>query len=154
MRTFKIYSPVVVQLPSPIWLWTHGLRHVRLFYPPLSPGVFSNSCPLSWWFHSTISSSVTCFSSCPQSFPASRYFPMSQFFTTRGQSIVASASASVLPMNMQGWFPWEWTSLISLQSKGLSRVFSNATVWKHQFFSAQPSLWSNSDIHTQLLEKP
>ena len=88
------------------------------------------------------------FSFCPQSFPASRSFPMSQFFATHGQSIVASASASVLPMNMQGWFPLGWTSLISLQSKGLSRVFSNATVWKHQFFSAQPSLWSNSHIHT------
>ena len=132
----------------------HGLQHIRLPCPSLSPGVCSNSCPLSQWCHPTISSSVACFSSCLQSFPASGSFPMSQLFTSGGQSIGVSASASVLPMNIQGWFPIELTGLISLQSKGLSRVFSNTTVQKHQFFSAQPSLWSNSHICTWLLEKP
>ena len=119
-----------------------------------SPGACSNSCPLSWWCHPTISSSVVPFSPCLQSFPASESFPMSQFFASGGQSIGASASASVLPMTIQGWFPLGLTGLISLLSKGLSRVFSNTTVRKHQFFSAQPSLWSNSHIHIWLLEKP
>ena len=96
--------------------------------------------PLSWWCHPIISSSVVPFSSCPQSFPASGSFPMSQFFTSGGQRIGVSASASVLPMNIQDWFPLGWTGLIFLQSKGLSRVFSNSTVQKHQFFSSQPSL--------------
>ena len=94
------------------------------------------------------------FSSCPQSFPASGSFQMSQFFPSGGQSIRVSASASVLPMNIQDWFPLGWTGWISLQSKGLSRVFSNTTFQKHQFFSTQLSLWSNSHIHTWLLEKP
>ena len=94
------------------------------------------------------------FSSCLQSFPASGSFPLSQLFASGGQSIGVSASVSVLPMNIQGWFPLGWTGLIFLQSKGLSRVFPNTTVWKHQFFSAQPSLWSSSHIHTWLLEKP
>ena len=106
-----------------------------------------------WWCHPTISSSVIPFS-CLQSFSASGSFPVSQFFASGGQSIGASASASVPPVNIQDWFPLELTGLISLQSKGLSRVFSNTTVQKHQFFSAQPSLWSNSHIHTGLLEKP
>ena len=114
----------------------------------------SNSCPLSRWCHPAISSSVVPFSSCLQSFPASGSFPMSQFFTSAGQSIGASASASVLPMNIQDWSPLEWTGWISLLSKGLSTVFSNTTGQKHQFFSAQPSLWSNSHIHTRQLEKP
>ena len=105
------------------------------------------------WCHPTISSSVVPFFSCLQSFPASRSFPMRQFFASGGQSIGASASASVFPMNIQGWFPLRLTSLI-LQSKGLSRVFSSSTVWKHQFFRTQPSLWSSSHIHTWLLEKP
>ena len=117
----------------------------------LPDGVCSNSCPLSWWCNLTISSSVTPFS-CPQSFPASGSFPVSWLFASGGQSI--DASASVLPMNIQGWFPLGLTSLISLLSKGLSRVFSNTTVWKHQFFSAHPSLWSSSDISTWLLENP
>ena len=111
------------------------------------PGACSNSCPLSWWYHPTISSSVVPFSFCPQSFPASGSFPMSKFFAPCGQSIGASASASVLPMNIQDWFPLGWNGWISLQSKGLSRIFSNTTVQKHQFFSAQFSLWSNSHIH-------
>ena len=116
--------------------------------------VCSNSWPLSGWCHSTISSSVIPFSSCPQSFPALGSFPMSQLFTWGGQSIRASASASVLLMNIQDWFPLGWTGWISLQSKGLSRVFCNTTVQKHQLFGAQPSLWFNSHIHTWLLEKP
>ena len=122
----------------------HGLQHTRPSCPSSSLGACSNSCPLNRWCHPTISSSVIPFSSCPQSFPASGSFPMSQFFSSGGQSIGASASATVLPMNIQDWFPLGWTGLIFLQSKGLSRVFSSAIVWKHQFFSAQPSLWSNS----------
>ena len=114
----------------------------------------SNSCPSSQWCHSTISSSVVPFSSCPQSSPASGSFPMSQLFAWGGQSIGVSASTSVLPMNTQDWFPLGWPGWISLQSKGLSRVFSNTTVQKHQFFSAQLSSQSNSHIHTWLLEKP
>ena len=109
----------------------------------------------SWWCHPTISSSVFYFSSCLQSFPASVSFPMSQFFTSGGQSIRVSASVtSVLPMTIQDWFPLGLTGLISLQSKGFSRVFSNTTVQKHQFFGTQLSLWSNSHIHTWLLETP
>ena len=110
-------------------LWPHGLQHARLPCPSLPPGVCSNSCPLSQWRHPTISSSVTPFSSCLQFFPASRPFPMNQLFTSGSQSIGASASASVLPMNIQGWFPLGWTGLISLKSKGLSRVFSSTTVY-------------------------
>ena len=117
-------------------LWPHGLQHARLPCPSLSPRVCSNSCPLSRWRHPIISSSVLPFSSCPQSFPASRFFPMSQLFVLVGRSIRASASASVLPVNIWGWFPLGLTGLISLQSKGLSRVFSNTTVQKHQFFTA------------------
>ena len=107
----------------------------------------SNSCPSSWWYHPTISSSVIPFSSHLQSFPASGSFPMSQFFTSGGQNTGVSASAPVLPMNIQGWFPLGLTGWISLQSKGLSRVFSNTTVQKHQFFGTQLSLQSNSHIH-------
>ena len=116
------------------FLRTHGLQQPRL--PCSSPtlGACSKSCPSSWWCHPTISSSVVPFSSCLQSCPASGSFPMSQFFTSRGQSIGVSASASVLPMNIQVWFPLGWTGWISLQSKGFSRVFSNTTVQKHQFF--------------------
>ena len=121
-----------------------GMQHARLPCPSLSPRDFSNLHPLSWWCHPTISSSVTHFSSCP--FPTSGSFPMSQLFTSGGQSIEDSASASVIPVNIQGWFPLELTGLISLQSEGLSRVFSNTIIWKHQFFCAQPSLWSNSHM--------
>ena len=124
--------------------WPRGLQHTRLLCPPLSPGVHSNSCPMSQWCYPTISSSVVPFSSCLQSFPSSETFPMSRLFIAGGQSIGVSTSASVLPMNIQDWFPLGLTGLISLQSKGLSKVFSNATVQKHQFFCTQPSLWSNS----------
>ena len=132
----------------------YRLQHTRPPGPSTTPRVYSNSCPLSWWCHPTISSSVLRFSSCLQSFPASGSFDMSQFFTSGGQSIGISASASILPMNIQNWFPLGWTDLISLQPKGLSRVFSNTTVQKHQFFSVQLSLWSNSHIHTWQLKKP
>ena len=121
----------------------HELKHARLPCPSLSPWVRSNSCPLSWEFHPIISSSVAPSSSCSQSFLASGSFPVSQLFTSGGQSIGALASASVLPMNIQGWFPLGLTGLISLLSEELSKVFSSTTVWKHQFFGAQPSLWSN-----------
>ena len=133
-------------------LWPHGLQHVRLPCPSPTPGAFSNSCPCSWWCHPTISSSVIPFSSHLQSFPASGSFPVSQFFGSGGQSI--GVLASVLPMNIQDGFPLGWTGWISLQSKGLSRVFSNTTVQKHHFFSTQLSSQSNSHIHTWLLEKP
>ena len=126
----------------------HGLQHARLPCPSPSPGVSSDSFLLSRWCRPTISSSVTSFSSCPHSFPASGSFQMSQPFTSGGQSTGVSAWASVLPMNIQDWFPLGLTGCISLQSKGLSRVFSNTTVQKHQFFE------SNSLIHTWLLEKP
>ena len=135
-------------------LWAHRLKHARLPCPSLSPRACSNSCPLSWWCHPTISSFVVSFSFCLQSLPASGSFQMSQFFASGGQRIGVSASASVLPMNIQDWFPLGWTGLIFLQSKGLSRVFSNTTVQKHQFFGAQSFLWSNSHIHIWLLEKP
>ena len=115
-------------------LWPHGLQHARPPCPSPTPGVYSNSCPLSWWCHPTISSSVIYFSSCLQSFPALGSFQMSQFFSSGSQSIGASASASVLPMNIQDWFPLGCTGWISSQSKGLSRVFSNTTIQKHQFF--------------------
>ena len=117
----------------------HGLLHVRLPCPSPTPGAYLNSCPSSWWCHPTISSSVIPFSSCFQSLLVSGSFQMSQFFLSGGQSIGVSASATVLPMNIQDWFPLGWTDWISLQSKGLSRVFSNTTVQKHQFFSAQLS---------------
>ena len=121
-------------------LQPHGLQHTRTPCPSPTPGVYSNSCPWSQWCHPTISSSVIPFSSCLQSFPSSRSFPMSQLFASGGQSIGVSASASVLPMNIQDWSALGWTGWISLQSKGLSRVFTNTTVQKHQFFSAQLSL--------------
>ena len=117
-------------------LWPHGLQHARPPCPSQTPGVYLNSCPLSQWWHPTISSSVIPFFSCLQSFPASGSFPVSQFFTTGGLSIGVSASASLLPGQIQDWFPLGWTGWISLQSKGLSRVFSNTTVQKHQFFDS------------------
>ena len=134
-------------------LQPHGQLHSRVPYPSPSPRACSNSCPLSQWCHPTISFSIVPFPSCLQSFPASGSFPMSQFFASGGQSIGVSASASVLPMNIQDWFPLGLTGWISLQSKGLSRVFSNTTVQKHQFFSVQLSIWSNCHIHTWPLEK-
>ena len=135
-------------------LWPHRLQHVRLPCPSPTPRVYSNSCPSSWWCHPTILSSVVPFPSCIQSFPASGSFLMSQFFASGGQSIEASALASILPVNILGWFPLGLTGLISLQCKGLSRVFSSTTLRKHQFFGTQPSLWSNFHICTWLWEKP
>ena len=135
-------------------LWPHVLQHTRFPCPSLSPGICSNSCPLSQWCHPTISSSIVPFYSCFQSFPTSGSFLMSQFFASGGQSIGASALASVLPVNIQDWFPLGLTGWISLKSKGLSRVFSNTIIQKHQFFSAQLSSQSNSHIHTWPLEKP
>ena len=126
----------------------HGLQHARPPCPSSTPGAYSNSCPSSRWCNPTISSSVIPFSTRPQSFPASGSFLISQFFESGGQSIGVSASASVLPMNIQDWFPLELTDLLSLQSKGLSRVFSNTTVQKHQFFGTQPSSQSNSPYMT------
>ena len=136
------------------FLWPHRLQHARPPYPSRAPKVYSDSCPLSQWCHPTIWSSVGPFSSCLQSFPALGSLPMSQLFASGGQSIGVSASASVLPMNIQDWFPLGWTGWTSLLSKGLSRVFSNTTVQKHQFFGLQVSLQSNSHIHTCLLKKP
>ena len=134
-------------------LQPQGLQDVRLPCPSPSPRACSNSCPSSSWWYLTISSSIIPFSSCLQSFPASGYFQMSQFFASAGQNIGTSASASVLLMNIQDWFPLGWTSWISLQSKGLSRVFSNTTVQKHQVYGAQLSSYSKSLIHTWLLGK-
>ena len=131
----------------------HGWQHSRLSCPSSTSGACLNSYLSSQWFHPTISSSVIPFFSCLQSFPASGSFPMSQFFASGGQSIGISASASVFPVNIQDWFPLGWTGLI-LQSKGVSRVFFNTAVQKHQFFGTQLSLWSNSHFHTWLLEKP
>ena len=131
----------------------HEPQHARPSCPSPTPGVHLNPCPSSRCCHPAISSSVVPFSSCPQSFPASGSFQMSQLFTSGGHGIGVSASTSVLPMNTQDW-SLGWTGWISLQSKGLSRVFSNTTVQKHQFFSTQLSLQSNSHIHTWSLEKP
>ena len=135
-------------------LWPHESQHAGPPCPSPTPGVYSNSCPSSQWSHPTISSSVIPFSSCPQSLPAWGSFPISQLFAWGGQSIGVSASASVLPVNTQDWSPLGWTGWISLQSKGLSRVFSNTTVQKHQFFCAQLSSQSNSHIPTWPLGKP
>ena len=143
-----------VQSLSRFYLWPHGLQHARLPCPSPTPGACSNSCPSSQWSHPTISSSLVPFSSCFQPFPASGSFQMSQLFRSSGQSIGVSASASFLPVNIQDWFLLEWTGWISLQSKGLSRAFSNTTVQKHQFFDAQLSLWSSSHIYKWLLGKP
>ena len=136
-----------------------SLHHVQLLATPWTaasptPGTSSNSCSRSWWIHATISSSVIPFSSHLRSFPASGSIYMSQLFASGVESIGVSASTSVLPMNIQHWFPLGWIGLISLQPKRLSRVFSNTTVQKHQFFGAQPSSQSNSHIHTWPLEKP
>ena len=138
---------------SRLTLQLHGLQHARPPCPSPTPGAYSNSCPLNWWCHLTILSCIDPFYSCFRSFPAVGSFQMSQLFASGSQSTWVSASTSVLPMNIQDWFPLGWTSCISSQSKKLSRVFSNITVQKHQFFDAQVSLWSNSHIHTWLLEK-
>ena len=133
-------------------LHPHGLQHIRLLCPSLSPGICSNLRPLSQWCHPTISSSVTPLSPCLQSFPASGSFLMSWLFASDSQS--AGASTSILPMNIQGWFPLGLIGLNSSLSKGLSRVFSSTTIKKHWFIGAQSSLWFSSHIHTRLLEKP
>ena len=140
---------VAQSCPTP---WLHGLQHDRLPCPSPFPGVGSDSCPLSQWCHPTISSSAARFSFCLQSFPASGSFSMTWLFPSSGQSI--GASPSVLSMDIDGEFPLEMTGLISLQSKGLSGVFSSTTVWNHLFFGAQPSLQSKFHIHTWQLEKP
>ena len=150
-KTVVQFSSVAQLCPT---LRPHELQHARPSCPSPVPRVYSNSCPSSWWCHPAISSSVIPFSSCPQSFPASGSFPMSQLFTWGGQSIGVSVSALVLPMNTQDLSPSGWTAWISLQFKGLSRVFSNTIVQKHQFFGAQLSSQSNSHIHTWPLEKP
>ena len=142
------YSVVFDSLPP------HELQHARPPCPLSTPGVHPNPCPLSQWCHQTISSSIIPFSSCAQSFPASGSFQMNQLFKSGGRSIGVSASTSVLPVNIQDWSPLGWTGWISLQSKGLSRVFSNTTVQKHQIFGSQLSSQSNSHIHTWPLEKP
>ena len=135
-------------------LQPQGPQHARTPWLPSTPGVYSNSSPLSCWCHPTISSSVLTFSSCFQSFSASRSFPMSQLFALGGQSTGVSASTWLFPMNIQDRSPLGWTGWISLQSNGISRVFCNTTVQKHQFFGAQLSSQSNSHIHTWPLEKP
>ena len=132
----------------------HESQHTRPPCPSPTPRVHSDSNPSHQWCHPAISSSVVPFSSCPQSLPALESFPMSQLFTWGGQSTEVSALASFLQKKFQGWSPSEWTGWISLQSKGLSRVFSNTTVRKHQFFTIQLSSQSNSHIHTWSLEKP
>ena len=136
------------------YMWPHESQHTRPPCTSPTPGVHPNSCPLSQRCHPAISSSIVPFSSCPQSLPASGSFPMSQLFAWCGQSTGVSALASFLPKNTQDWSPLEWTGWISLQSKGLSRAFSNTTVQKHQFFGAQLSSQSNFHIHTWPLEKP
>ena len=143
LRIYHFYPYIYssVQSLSRVWLFaTHEPQHTRPPCPSSPPGVHPNPCPSSQWCHPVISSSVIPFSSCPQSFPASGSFPMSQLFASGSQSIGVSASTSVLPMNTQDWSHLGWTGWISLQAKGLSRVFSNSTVQKHQFFSAQLSL--------------
>ena len=135
-------------------LWPHELQHAKPPCPSLTPRFHPNSCPSSWWCHPAISSSVVPFSSCPQSLPASESFLTSQLFAWGGQSTGISALASFLPKKSQDWSPLGWTGWVSLQSKGLLRVFSNTTVQKHQFFSAQLSPQSNSHIHTWSQEKP
>ena len=153
-RKYYYYLPLLLFSHSVMShsLQPDGLQHTRLPCPSPHLKTCSNSCPLSQWCHPTISSFVAPFASCLQSFPASGSFPMSRLFASGGQSI--AASAWVFPMNIQDWYPLGLTGLISMLSEGLSRVFSNTTVQKHQFFGAQPTLWSSSHICTWRLEKP
>ena len=149
INLFKSPNNLCIQLSRSVMsssLWPHESQHARPPCPPPTPGVHSNSCPSSWWCHPAILSSVVPFSSCPQSLPASQSFPMSQLFTWGGQSTGVSALASFFPKNTQGWSPLEWTGWISLQSKGLSRVFSNTTVQTHLGLSFLHSLTLTS-IH-------
>ena len=152
----KIYLPIQFNsvTQSCPTLWIRGLQHARFPCPSSTPRASLNSRPSSWWCHPTISTFVFSFSSCLQSFPASGSFPVSHLFASGGQSIEASPSVSVLPMNLEDWFPLGLTALISLQSKRFSGVFSNTTVRKDKFFSTQLLLWSEFHIHTWLLEKP
>ena len=152
--SFESVCAVLRHLVMSDSLQPHESQHARSPCLSPSPGVHSTSRPSSRWYHPAISSSVVPFSSCPQSLPASGSFPMSQLFAWCGQTTGVSALASFLPKNTQGWSPLEWTGWISLQSEGFSRVLSNTTVQKHQFFGAQLSSQSNSHIHTWLLEKP
>ena len=135
---------------SCLTLWPHGLLQAKLPCPSLSPGICSNSCPLGWWCYPAIFSSAALFSFCPQSFPAAESFPMCWLFSSGGQNIGASASASVLPMNIPGWYSLGLTGLTSLLSKRLSRVFYGMTIWKHQFFGSQPSLHTNFQYSSTL----
>ena len=151
MNDFQYTAKLSVQFSLSVMsdsLLPHELQHARPPCPSPTPGVYSNSCPSSWWCHPAISSSVVPFSSCPQSISASGSFPMSQLFASGGQSIGVSASASVLPMNTQDWSPLGWTGWLSLQSKGLSRVFSNTTLQKHQFFCSQHETQDTANSNT------
>ena len=150
----SVYVVILKSLSHVRLFVTHGLQHARLPCPSLSSRLCSNSRALSWWCYLTMSSSAALFSFCLQSFPTSGSFPISRVFISGSQSIGTSALASVFAMSIQCWLPLGLTVLISLQSKGLFRVFSSTTICKHQFFSTQPSLWSNSHVHTWLLEKP
>ena len=157
LQSLRLLSDQISQISRSVMsdsLRPHELQHTRPPCPSPTPRVHSDSRPSSQWCHPAISSSGVPFSSCPQSLPASESFPMSQLFAWGGQNTGVSALASFLPKKSQGWSPSEWTGWTSLQSKGLSRVFSNTTVQKHQFFSAQPSSQSNSHIHTWPQEKP
>ena len=157
MNSLNLTSVSSVQFSRSVMfdsLWPHESQHARPPCPSPTPGVHPNSCASSTWCHPAISSSVVRFSSCPQSLPESGSFPMSQLFAWGGHSTGVSASTLVLSMNTQDWSPLGWTGWISLQSKGLLRVFSNTTVQKHQFFGTQLSTQSNSHIHTWPLEKP
>ena len=152
LRRNSVWSCCCSIAHSFLTLWSHGLQQARLPCPSLSPGICSNSCPLSWWCHPTISSSVSPFSSYPQSFQISGSFPMSLLFASGGQSIQALSSASVLPVTGLISFRMDWFDILAVQ--GLSRVFSSTTIQKHQFFGAHPSLWSNFLIPIWLMEKP
>ena len=158
IKTTMVYHLTPVRISqfscSVLTLQPHGLQQARLPCPSPMPGAYSNSRSLSWWCHPIISSSVVPFTSCLQSFSASGSFPVNWFLASAGQSIGASASTSVLLMNIQDWFPLGWTGWISLQSRGFSRISCNTTVQKHQFFGAKLSFWSNYHIHMWLLIKP
>ena len=153
MLTMSVQFSSVTQL-CPTLLWSHGLQHAGPPCPSPSPRICPSSCPLHWWCHSAISSSDSLFSFCHQSFPASGTFPVSRLFTSDDQNPGASASASVIPMSIQGWSPLRLTGLISLLPKGLSGVFSNTTVQRHQFLGILPSLWSSSFSHMWPLGRP
>ena len=156
-RDFSLSCMVIIQFSRSVVsdsLWPHALQHAQASLSITNSQSSTKLTSLSQWCHPSVSSSVVPFSSCSQSFPAPGFFPVSWLFASGGQSIEASTSASVLPMNIQGWFPFGLTGLISLKSKGLSRVSSSITIWKHQIFGTQPSLWYSSHIYSWSLEKP